>query len=122
MFKLVLKLAVMLLLGNAVYRVGSEYLTYIKFRDDVRDAAMFRAHNDAELSREIMELASDYDLPLAESAIALNRQDHRVRVEGSYDKPIEVAPTFFYPWHFAWSIDATVSIVVPPFTPRPKPR
>lgn len=122
MVKLVLKLAIVVLLGNAAYRIGSEHLTYIEFRDDVRDAAMFKAHNDDELSREIMGLASQYDLPLMESEISLTRRDHRVLVKGSYDKPIEVVPTFFYPWHFSWSIDATVSPVVPPFTPRPKSR
>lgn len=118
MVKLVFKLAIVALLGNAAYRVGSEYLTYIKFRDDVRDAAMFKARNDEELSRQIMQLAGGYNLPLSESAISLTREDRRVRIEGSYDKPIEVVPTFSYPWHFAWSIDATVSIVIPPFVPR----
>jgi hypothetical protein len=120
--KLILKLAVAGLLCNAVYRIGSEYLTYIEFRDGIRDAAMYRAHSDAELSRLIMDLATDYDLPVAESTISMNRQDQRVLVEGSYSKPIEILPTVFYPWHFSWSIDAKVSIVVPPFTQRPKTR
>ena len=122
MIKLVLKLAIAALLFNAAYRVGSEYLTYIKFRDAVRDAAMFKARNDAELSTQIMDLASEYDVPLVESALSINRDERQVQVDGSYDKLIEVVPTFFYNWHFSWSIDATVSIIIPPYKPRPKPR
>jgi hypothetical protein len=122
MLKLVFKLAVTALLANAAYRVGSEYLAYIRFRDEVRDAAMFKAHNDEELTKRIMDLAGEYDLPLAESAIDIRRDERRVSVAGSYDKSIEIVPTFFYPWHFSWSIDATVSIVIPPFAPRERPR
>ncbi len=122
MIKLVLKLAIAALLGNAAYRVGSEYLTYFKFRDAVRDAAMFKARNDAELSTQIMDLASDYDVPLSESALLINRDDRQVQVDGSYDKVIEVVPTIFYTWHFSWSTDATMSIIIPPYKPRPKPR
>ena len=122
MVKLLLKLAIAGLLINAAYRIGGEYVTYISFRDEVRDAAMYKAKTDAELSRQIMDLADQYDVPLAESALKIVREERRVRVEGAYEKPIEVVPTYFYPWHFAWSIDATVSIVIPPFTPRPQPR
>lgn len=122
MTKLVLKLAIAALLGNAAYRVGSEYLTYFKFRDAVRDAAMFKARNDVELSAQIMELASDYDVPLEEADLSITREERQVQVDGSYDKVIEVVPTIFYTWHFSWSTDATVSIIIPPYKPRPKPR
>jgi hypothetical protein len=119
MIKLFLKLAVVALLANAVYHVGSEYLTYIRFRDAIRDAAMFKASNDEDLSARIMELAGEYDVPLEESALTIHREERKVSIAGHYDKPIELVPTFFYPWPFSWSIDATVSIVIPPFAPRP---
>jgi hypothetical protein len=118
--KRLIQLAVVALLANAAYRIGSEYLTFIKFRDDVRDAAMYKASNDEELVARIMQLAAEYDVPLEESALTLNRQERQVRVAGSYDKPIEVAPRYFRPWHFAWEIDATVSLIVPPYQHRPK--
>lgn len=122
MFKLFFRLAVAALLANAAYRVGLEYLTYINFRDAVRDAAMFKARNDDELRGLIVELASDYDVPQEESAFDIQREERRVVIAGNYEKPIEIVPTYFYPWQFSWTIDATVSMVVPPFTPRPRPR
>ena len=119
MFRLLIKLAIAGLLANAVYRVGSEYLVYVKFRDAVRDAAMFKATTDVELQRRIMELAFAYDVPLSEDAIAIRREDRHVLVDGSYQKPIEVAPTFFYPWGFSWSIDALTPTNVPLVPPKP---
>ena len=49
MVKLFLKLAVVALLANAAYRVGLEYLTYVKFRDAVRDAATYKTKDDLKV-------------------------------------------------------------------------
>jgi hypothetical protein len=116
--KLIVKLAIVALLANAGYRIGSEYLTYIKFRDDIRDAAMFKAKNDEELSKRILELAAEYDIPLSEDGFSIRREERRVHVDGHYQKPIEVVPQYVYRWPFSWSIEAMTSTIVPPFTPR----
>lgn len=120
MVRLLIKLAIVALLGNAAYRIGSEYLTYINFRDAVRDAAMFKARTDDELSQLVMALAEEYEIPLAEDELRIERGEREVTVQGSYRKPIEVAPKFVYDWPFSWDIRATVSYVVPPFAPRPE--
>jgi hypothetical protein len=111
--KLLIKLAVAALLANAVYRVGSEYLTYIKFRDAVRDVAMHKAATDEDLKRQVMDLANAFDVPLDEDDLSIKRRERRVVVEGRYEKPIEVLPTVKYPWPFSWTIDAIVSSQVP---------
>ena len=105
MLKLLLKLAVVALVANAAYHVGAEYLTYVKFEDAIRDAAIFKARNDQELAARIVSLAQQYELPLNEENITIDRQGKRVNVIGWYDKPIEVVPTYEYPWHFGLSID-----------------
>jgi hypothetical protein len=107
--KLFLKLAVVALLANAAYHIGSEYLTYIKFRDAIRDAAMFKAKNDTELMARIVDLAAQYEIPLDEDNVSIEREERRVFVEGWYDKPIEVVPSYEYPWHFGLSLE-----VIPP--------
>jgi hypothetical protein len=122
MIKLVFKLAIAGLLGNAAYRVGTEYLAYIKFRDAVRDAAMFKAATDEQLHQQIMDLASQYDVPLEESALSISRQARQVHVDGGYTKPIELAPTFVYEWPFSWSTDVTVSTVAPSYRTVPTSR
>jgi hypothetical protein len=103
--KLALKLAIVALLANAVYHIGSEYLTYIKFRDAIRDAAMFKAKNDTELMARIVDLAAQYEVPLDQENLTIEREDRRVNVDGWYDKPIEIVPNYEYPWHFGLSLE-----------------
>jgi len=117
--KLFLKLAIVALLANASYRVGLEYLTYIKFRDAVRDAATYKTKDDEDLRKKIMDLAGDYDIPLADDNVTIRREDRQVLVDGSYKKPIEVVPTFNYDWPFNWSIEAMTPTTVP-LVPRKK--
>jgi len=62
--KLLIKLAITALLANAAFRLGTEYLTHYKFRDSVREAAMFRAGSDDELRQRVMETADSYGIPL----------------------------------------------------------
>ena len=120
MVKLFLKLAVVALLANAAYRVGLEYLTYVKFRDAVRDAATYKTKDDEELRDRIMDLAGDYDIPLTQDAVTIHREDRQVMVDGSYTKPIEVVPTFRYNWPFTWSIDAMTPLNAPLFPQKKK--
>ena len=118
MLKLLVKLAFVALLANAVYRVGSEYLTYIRFRDAIRDAAMFKSADDNDLRRRIMDLSGDYDIPLSEDGFTIRREERHVLIDGKYKKPIEVVPTLQYAWPFTWSIDAMTSTTLPAGPPK----
>ena len=108
MIKLLIKLAIVALLANAAFHIGSEYLTYIRFRDAVRDAAMFKAKNDTELMARIVDLAEQYEVPIDEDNVTLGREDRRVSIDGWYDKPIEIVPSYQYPWHFSMSLEVLV--------------
>ena len=119
--KLIIKLAITALLANALFRVGTEYLVYYKFRDSVREAAAFRAKNDDELGQRIMEIAETYDVPLAADGFSLKRDHREAFVQGSYVKPIELAPGFPYQWRFDFEIQAYVSnVALLPGAPPPK--
>lgn len=113
MLRLAVKLAITALIANAIYHVGAEYLTYVRFRDAIRDAAMFKARNDDELRARIMDLSTQFDIPLAEGAIAIEREDRRVSVRGHYAKGIELAPTITCDWPFSWSMDVMTSTLLP---------
>ena len=113
MIKLLLKLAAVALLANAVYHVGSEYLTYLRFRDAIRDAAMFKARNNAELMARILDIAGQYEIPLDQDNLTIEREERRVTVDGWYDKPIEVVPNYEYPWHFSIEEEIVVPTIVP---------
>jgi hypothetical protein len=120
--KLLLKLAVVAILANAAYHVGSEYLTYFRFRDAIRDAAMFKAKSNTELMARIVDLAGQYEIPLDQDNVTIERQERRVTVDGWYDKPIEVIPSYEYPWHFSIAEEIIVPTIVPlPGAPPQKP-
>ena len=113
MIKLLIRLALVALLANAAVRIGSEYITHVKFRDAIRDAAMFKAKDDAELIARIMDLAVQYEIPLDQDNVAIEREDRRVNVDGWYDKPIAVLPNYEYPWHFGLSLDVLTPTGLP---------
>jgi len=116
--KLLIKLLVAALVVNAGYRVGSEYVTHIAFRDAIRNAATYKTTDDADLRREIMELSVEHAVPLVEHDLKIVREDRHVVIEGRYEKPIEVVPTFRYRWPFSWTIDAMVSTTYPLVPPK----
>ena len=122
MIKRLVKLAIVALLANAVYRVGVEYVTYIKFRDAIRDAAMFKAKSEEDLRTRLVALADDYDVP-QDDDIQISRQERVWHIDGSYRKPIEIVPRFQYDWPFAYSIEVVTNDVPPlpggPINKRP---
>ena len=120
--KLIIKLAITALIANAMFRVGTEYLVYYKFRDSVREAATFKAKNDDELGQRVMEIAETYDVPLAPDGFTMRRGPREAIVQGSYVKPIDLAPGFPYQWRFEFQIQAYVtSVPLLPGAPQPKP-
>ena len=120
--KLLIKLVITALLANAAFRIGTEYLVHYKFRDSVREAAMFRARNNEELGQRVMEMAAIYDVPLAADGFTTRRDGREAVVTGSYTKPIEIVPGFPYQWKFDFDIQAFVnSVPLLPGAPTPKP-
>jgi hypothetical protein len=118
MIRLLVKLALAALVANAAWRVGSDYVTHFKFRDGVREAAAYGA-NDRDLRQRITALADQFDLPLDEDALNIQRDERHVVVDGTYVRPIELLPGYEYPWRFAWSVDASLR-GTPPDNPARK--
>jgi hypothetical protein len=106
LIKLILKLAVVALLANASWRVGTAYIAHYKFQDSVQQAALFRgSKTDDVLRQRIFELASDFDIPVSDEQVMLITKDHHTVVDGGYTRIIELAPGFKYPWEFTFHVD-----------------
>jgi hypothetical protein len=106
LIKLILKLAVVALLANATWRVGSAYVSHYKFIDSVEQATLFRGNKgDDVLRARIFDLAADYDIPVADGDVTLTTLEHHTIVDGGYTRVIELAPGFKYPWGFTFHID-----------------
>jgi len=106
LIKLILKLAVVALVANASWRVGSAYVAHYKFEDAVQQAALFRGNkSDEALRQRISELASDFDIPVTDDQVMLMTNEHHTVVDGGYTRVIELVPGFKYPWEFTFHVD-----------------
>lgn len=107
MIKLVLKLAVAALIANAVWHVGTAYLSFYRFKDAVYETAQFGADKgDSQLQSRVLELAGEYDVPLTADGFTIAHRDNHTLIDGSYIRPVDLLPGYTYPWPFEWHTDA----------------
>jgi hypothetical protein len=106
--KTLLKLAIVVLLANAMWRAGSAYLSYYKFNDAVTEVAITSKNKtDDELREKVMKLAMEYEQPIEADAVTIRHDGTRVFIEGSYKKPVALFPGGEYQWPFSLSADST---------------
>jgi hypothetical protein len=111
MMQSIVKLAIAALLANALWRTGSAYVVFYRFKDAVTEAAQYRkGKSEGEMRERVLDLASTYDLPIAPDAVSVQLDDNHTLVKGSYREPIDVLPGYQYPWPFAFDIE-TFTIV-----------
>jgi hypothetical protein len=107
--KLLFKLLIAALLANATWRVGTEYLSYYRFKDAVRETTAHRGtKTDEQIHDHVFQLVNEYGIPATDEDLKITRRDNHTIVEGSYVKAVEVVPTFKYNLHFDVYIDTFV--------------
>ena len=118
MIRFFLKLAVAALVVNATWRLGSAYATFYRFRDAVTEASRFSgAKSEENLRRRVLDLASQFDVPVDEQDFSIRREDNHTYIDGSYTQSIELVPAYPYQWSFDWSIE-TFTVGVEPLPVR----
>jgi Tol biopolymer transport system component len=106
MIKTIIKLALAALIANAGWRVGSAYITFYKFQDAVTETAQFGSQkSEEELRQKVLVLAGDYDVPLAENAVTVRRENEHTYVDGSYERILDLVPGYRHPWVFTFHVD-----------------
>jgi hypothetical protein len=107
MIKLIVKLALVALLVNAVWHFANVQLSHYRFTDSATEAMMYgRNKSDDELRLKVLQLASMYDVPLGGDDFSLARRDNHVYITGSYKRQVEWIPGYKHPWSFTLNIDA----------------
>jgi hypothetical protein len=119
--KTLIKLAIVALLANALWRLGTTYSSYYRFKDSVYSAALQQGRSDDNLREKVAELATTYDVPLKAENVTIRREEeHHVVIEGSYKKAIALLPGYEYAWPFSVSVDAYI-IAPPRLNELPRP-
>jgi hypothetical protein len=110
--KTIVKLALVAVIANATWRVGSAYVTHYKFTDSVEQTTLFRGKRSDDMLRErIFEIASDYDIDIRDDKVSLRVENHHTIVEGAYTRDIELFPGFTYAWPFTFHTDTLAGIL-----------
>jgi hypothetical protein len=107
MVKFLIKVALAGLIANATWRLGSAYIQFYKFKDAVIETATFgNQRSDAQIHQRVLELASQYDVPLVDDRLTVRRDDrHHTVIDGSYEQFIDLLPGYRYEWPFTMHIE-----------------
>jgi len=118
MIRLILKLVLAALIANAAWRIGSVYAQYYKFKDAVQETTQYTVEkSDDDLRARIMELASEYELPVDEGDFTVRHSGDHTITDGAFTRPIELLPNYQYPWPFSWHTD---TFTLPGAVPSPR--
>lgn len=109
MIRLIIKLAIAALIANAAWRIGSAYASFYRFKDAVEQTTQYGPQqSDEQLRARILDLAGQYDLPLAEDALSVKRELNHTIVDGAIVRPVELLPGYIRPWPFTLHVDTFI--------------
>jgi hypothetical protein len=113
------KLAVFLLLANALYQTAPVWMHHYQFKDAVKEMALFsKDTTDSAVVGRVMTLAEQYKIPLEREQVVVQRGNDRLTIDASYIQTVRVVPGYDYRWPFEIAID--VLHVEPPHGVRRK--
>jgi|MudIll2142460700_1097286.scaffolds.fasta_scaffold113282_3 hypothetical protein len=106
MIRTIIKLAIVVLVVHAAVKIVPPFWTYVKFRDKVQEMARFssRRTGDEVLAR-VVQLAQQFDLPIAAQDVKVRKVENATFVETRYTVPLEYFPSRFYPWTFEVKVE-----------------
>ncbi len=101
MIRKLVKLAIFLLIANAVYRIIPPTIHYYEFKDAVQELALFSQKTpDAELIDRVMALADENSVPLERDYVQVRRSNGQLLIDVSYVESMNVLPGYSYDHQF----------------------
>ena len=102
-----LKVAVFLLIANALYQVAPVTLHYYQFKDALQELALYsQKSTDAELVNRVLTLAEEHSVPIEAQDVGVRRTAGAVHIDAIYVETLQFVPGFDYPWQFDASVKA----------------
>lgn len=101
MIRKLVKLAIFLLVANAVYRVAPVSVHYFQFKDALQELALFSQKvSDDELVDRVMALADEHSIPLDRDYVQVRRANGQLIIDASYVESMPVLPGYNYEHQF----------------------
>ncbi len=105
MIRKIVKLAVFLLIANAVYQVAPVFVRHVQFKDAVQELALYSHRaSDAELVNRVMAIAGDRNVPLEREYVGVRHETGSIHIDARYIESLRLLPRYTYQWEF--EIDA----------------
>jgi hypothetical protein len=112
LLKLLVKLAIAALIANASWHLGSAYMSFYRFKDAVQHSAQFSSlRSDDQIRQRVLELASDFDVPVTADLFTVRRETYHIYVNGAYTQPVQLLPGYTYAWPFTLNIDVLTGAI-----------
>jgi hypothetical protein len=106
MLRNLIRLAVLLLIANALYRFVPVYVHYHQFKDAVQEAALFaRDRSDSDITDRVMTLAERYNIPIQREAVQVSRDKQLTYINIMYEEQIEWVPSYRRPMPFTIAVE-----------------
>jgi hypothetical protein len=101
MIRTLVKLLLVLIVLNVLYRFGDAYWDHYQFEDSVQQLAQFSENATSDDVRaKVLELAQAQDIPLSPDNLTVTRVPRRVEVNGLYTRDLVLFPGYVKPWEF----------------------
>ena len=101
MIRTLIKLVIVLVVLNGLYRFGDAYWDHYQFEDSVQQLAQFSENATADDVRaKVFELARSQDIPLTTDNLTVTRVPRRIEVDGVYVRELTLFPGYIKPWDF----------------------
>jgi hypothetical protein len=95
------KLAILLFIANALYRMAPVSLHYYQFKDALQELALFsQKATDAELTDRVMALADEHSVPLDRDYVTIKRPNGQLIIDASYVESMTLLPGYTYDHQF----------------------
>jgi hypothetical protein len=95
------KLAILLFIANALYRMAPVSLHYYQFKDALQELALFsQKATDAELTDRVMALADEHNVPLDRDYVTIKRPNGQLIIDASYVESMTLLPGYTYDHQF----------------------
>ena len=118
MIRTLLKLAVVALVANATWHAFGAFSPHYKLKDGIQYATLHRERmTDEELTDKILELVTQYDVPVDPAKISVTHSNMQTVVDLSYVRKIELVPGFFYTQPLSIHVDVLTFISPVPSGP-----
>ena len=110
LFRKLVDLLFLILIVNAVWRVGPAFYQYFEYRNQVAETARWSGGSSAqELKALLLEMARRSDIPVLEEDLVVVRQRERMVIDVRYVQTLEILPLYDYDYEFRISVDTLLA-------------